>query len=119
MAGLIEKSLRDRLLASIAGDSLVLLCGAGLSMAPPSCLSSAWQVAQNCAARYRDIIGSKLPDGLADNIEGQAEHFYDEKNLEQLFLKQLIDWSEFVGRLPNKGHLAIADFLGHSFSLSH
>lgn len=111
MPNVIDDSLRQRLLASLSGDSLVLLCGAGLSMADPSNLPSAWKVAQNCAAKYRQITGTTLPNGLADNIELLAEHFYGRKQLQGVFLQQLIDWSEFVRRPPNKGHDAVADFL--------
>lgn len=109
---LIDDDLKSGLMASIAGNGLVMLCGAGLSMAPPSSISSAWKVAQHCATRYREMTGRDLPDGLADNIELMAEHFYGRNELEHVLLKQLIDWSEFVRRPPNKGHVAVADFLG-------
>jgi hypothetical protein len=112
MAGLIDDSLRQRLLASIAGNNLVVICGAGLSMAPPTCISSAARVAQNCAARYKDLTHYDLPNGIADNIENLAQHFFDRNELEHVLLKQLIDWSEFVRHRPNKGHTATADFLG-------
>ena len=115
MAELIDVSLRKRLLASIAGDSLVLLCGAGLSMAPPTRLPSAWQIAQDCAAKYRVITGFDLPGDLANNIERLAEHFHDSKELQNVFLGQLINWAEFVRGPTNKGHTTIADFLGARF----
>jgi hypothetical protein len=108
---LIDDSLRQRLLASIAGDSLVVLCGAGLSMAPPSKMPSAWHVAQHCALKYREITGMDMPVGFADDIEKMAKHFYDRSELKHVFLRQLIDWSGFVNGQPNKGHTAIADFL--------
>ncbi len=111
MANLIDESLKTRLLASIAGDSLVLLCGAGLSMAPPSRLSSARQVAQNCTTKYREITTSDLQDDLANNIEHLAEYFYHRSELKNVFLGQLIDWGEFTRNQTNKGHMAIADFL--------
>lgn len=53
----------------------------------------------------------ELPVGLADDIEMMAKHFYDRSELQHVFLRQLIDWSSFVRRPPNKGHTAIADFL--------
>ncbi len=112
MANLIDVPLRNRLLASIAGDSLVLLCGAGLSMASPTRLSSAWQVAQDCAAKYRVTTGYDLSGDLADNIEHLAEYFYHSKELQNVFLGQLINWGEFVRRPTNRGHTTIADFLG-------
>lgn len=103
--------LQERLMASIGGDALVVICGAGLSAAPPSSLPSAWQVAQDCAVRYRQITGSILPDGLADNIELLAQYFYKSNQLEHVLLKQLIDWGTFIRRPFNQGHLVIADFL--------
>lgn len=111
MTDIIDNDLKARLLASIAGNSLVMLCGAGLSMAPPCSISSAWAVAQHCANEYRRKTGLTLPDGLADNIELMAEHFFGRNELEHVLLKQLIDWSEFVRKPPNKGHVAVADFL--------
>jgi hypothetical protein len=101
----------QRLLASIAGDSLVMLCGAGLSMADPSCISSASHIAQSCAKAYRMRTGFDLPEGLADNIELMAEYFFGREELENVLFKQLIDWSEFIRKTPNTGHVAIADFL--------
>jgi hypothetical protein len=111
MPHVIDDDLKARLLASIASDSLIMLCGAGLSMASPSSISSAWKVAQHCAAEYRARTGVDLPNGLADNIELMAEHFFGRNELEHVLLKQLIDWSEFVRSPPNQGHFAVADFL--------
>lgn len=112
MPGYIDQSLRETLLASIAGDNLVVLCGAGLSMAHPSCLPSAWQVAQHCVERYYALTGTRLPDHLANDIEQLAEHFLARSEFQNVLLAQLIDWSVFIRSPPNDGHLAIADLLG-------
>ncbi len=111
MPDLIDDALKQRILASIASDSLVLLCGAGLSMAAPSSISSAKKVAQLCAESYRRRTGASLDSSLANNIELMAEFFFGTNQLEHVLFKQLIDWSEFVRRPPNKGHFAIADFM--------
>lgn len=111
MTEIINDDLKARILGSIAGDSLVMLCGAGLSMAPPCSISSAWAVAQHCASAYQQKTGITLPNDLADNIELLAEHFFGRNELEHMLLKQLIDWKEFIRRPPNKGHFAVADFL--------
>ena len=112
MTQLIDAELRERLLSSIAGDSLIILCGAGLSMAAPSKVSSAWHVAQHCASTYRKNTGSDLPETITDDIEAIAEHFFGRHELQNVFLRQLIDWSEFVSRCENRGHIAVADLLG-------
>jgi len=112
MASIIDDELKERLLSSIAGDSLILLCGAGLSMAAPSNVSSAWHVAQHCSQAFRDNTGNDLPESMQNDIEEMAEHFYGRDELKNVFLRQLIDWREFVSRPENVGHLAVADFLG-------
>jgi hypothetical protein len=80
-------------------------------MSAPSNLPSAWQVAQDCVERYRQITGTALPERLADDIELLAEHFFGRNELQNVLLRQLIDWSEFSRRPANKGHDAVADFL--------
>ena len=42
-----------RLLASMNAGRLLVVCGAGLSMAPPSSLPSARTVAERCFDKYR------------------------------------------------------------------
>jgi hypothetical protein len=107
----IADDLMQRLLASIASDSLVILCGAGLSMAGDCEISSAWHVAQSCAQTYRMKTGFDLPKGLAEDIESMAEYFFEREELESVLFKLLIDWSEFHQKTPNTGHVTIADFL--------
>ncbi len=48
----MDAELGHRLLASMEQDKLVVVCGAGLSMAPPSNVPSAVVVAGQCASRF-------------------------------------------------------------------
>jgi NAD-dependent SIR2 family protein deacetylase len=106
----MDQELRDRLLDSIENNRLVLFCGAGLSMAPPSRVPSAVTLARFCKEKYEREIGTKLPDNLAADLEAQAEHFAANDQLVQTFIRRLIPREPF--RLdPNAGHFAIADFL--------
>lgn len=100
----------DRLLGSIAAGRLVLLCGAGLSMGPPSNLPSAASVSERCFDRYAGVVGHDLPDGLRDNLELLAEHFSQNGQLSTLFLDAIVPWDAFVAPF-NAGHAAVADFL--------
>ena len=56
---------------------LVLLCGAGLSMAPPSSLPSAWTVAARCYDRY---VMSIDPARSADPSSVGADRVVDYSN---------------------------------------
>jgi len=89
---------------------LVILCGAGLSMAPPSSLPSAWRVAGMCFDRYRLTIDPSIDPALRDNLETLAEHFVGLNTLKSVFIESLVPWPDFV-RPPNPGHFAVADFL--------
>jgi hypothetical protein len=89
---------------------LVILCGAGLSMAPPSCLPSAWQVAGLCFDQYRLTIDPDINPALRDNLEELAEHFVGLNTLKAVFIEHLVPWTEFE-RPSNAGHAAMADFL--------
>ena len=108
MPGLIGEPTLTRLLGSIDANNLVLLCGAGISIASPSDLLSARRVAQICYDQYRPI--EELPPALRDNISGLAGHFYDSGQFQSVFLKKLVPWNELVGE-PNSGHQAIGDLL--------
>lgn len=89
---------------------LVILSGAGLSMAPPSSLPSAWRVAATCFDAYKLAIDPDVDPGLRDNLETLAEHFAALNTLKTVFIEQLVPWKEFE-RPPNPGHAAVADFL--------
>lgn len=101
---------RARLLASINAGRLVILCGAGLSMAPPSSLPAAWQVARMCFDEYQLTIDPTIDLALRDNLEKLAEHFVGLNTLKPVFIEHLVPWKEFE-RPPNAGHAAVADFL--------
>lgn len=89
---------------------LVILCGAGLSMAPPSDLPAAWRVAEMCFDEYQLTIDPLIDPALRHNLEALAEHFVGLKTLKPVFIEHLVPWKEFE-RPPNPGHAAVADFL--------
>ena len=95
------------LLGSIEAGRLVLLCGAGLSIPPPSNLMSAVRVAQACYDKYKPI--AVLPTALRNDVDSLAGYFYGRGELQTVFLS-LVPWNDLVGE-PNSGHAAIADFL--------
>jgi hypothetical protein len=106
----MEPGIKVQLLASMASGRLVIVCGAGLSMAAPSSLPSAWRVAQKCFDEYQLTIDPTCDPVLRDNLEAFAEHFVPTNNLKTVFIERLVPWTDFV-RPPNAGHAAIADFL--------
>lgn len=89
---------------------LLVVCGAGLSMAPPSNLPSARAVAEKCFDKYRLEVDPCCDIGLRNNLEALAEHFAATNTLQSVFIDYLVPWDSFV-RPPNIGHAAIADFL--------
>ena len=100
----IDDAIID-LLHAIEEDRLAVLCGAGLSMAPPSNLPSAATLAQTvfdqCLA-----VGESIPNDL----EQQANHFIHAGRFSTYFIRQLIPRDSFA-KPHNVGHSAIADFL--------
>lgn len=109
----MNDALAARLLTSIENDRLVVLSGAGVSMAGPSRVPSAFDLAQACSARYLEISGSAVPAGAESNLEQLADYFLDQHTLATVFLDRLVLWGPF--RDPANGaHFALADFLGCS-----
>lgn len=106
----LETQIETRLLESIREGRLVILCGAGLSMASPSLLPSATELANQCYDRYHDTVDPGCDPNLRDNLEALADYFVSRGNFRQMFIEQLVPWQSFV-RMPNAGHAAIADFL--------
>ena len=107
-----EVSFKDGVesaLDSLLNERLVVLAGAGLSMAPPSSLPSAAKMAANVKAQYAATYGSARPD-LNDNIEDQAEFFFQRDELVNVFFDTLIGPHIFSAP-PNLGHMAISDLL--------
>ncbi|WP_248308808.1 SIR2 family protein [Bosea thiooxidans] len=99
-----------RLLASMNAGRLLVVCGAGLSMAPPSSLPSAKTVAERCFDKYRLEVDPMCDVGLRGNLEALAEHFVATNTLQSVFIEHLVPWPAFA-RPYNPGHAAIADFL--------
>ena len=106
MIALVNKAAAiEHLLNTIEENRLVVLCGAGLSMAPPSNLPSANAIAL-------DVRNKCISSGLTvpDNLELQADHFIQNGRFSTYFLGRLISEDRFATK-PNDGHEAIADFL--------
>jgi hypothetical protein len=107
----MDADLASRLLGAIAADNLVIFCGAGLSMAPPSSIPSARQLAMNCFPKYGLSIGADaLPPETREDLEAQCRFAWSRGELQKLFLDRLVDWRPFI-RNPNKGHKTVADLL--------
>jgi hypothetical protein len=96
-------------LDALFADRLAVLCGAGLSMASPSNLPSAAQLAARAKERYDSTYGATRPL-LPPAIGDQAEFFFQRGELATVYLRTLIDPHAFAGP-PNAGHRAIADLL--------
>jgi hypothetical protein len=96
-------------LQNLLNGRLALLAGAGLSMAPPSGLPSAWTLANKAKRKYDARYAGVLPP-LPALIEEQAELFFQAGQLGSVYLTEYIDHSAFAGA-PNPGHFAVADLL--------
>jgi hypothetical protein len=106
----LTPEVKAHLLTSMDAGRLVILCGAGLSMAPPSALPSALRVAQVCFDAYQLKFDPTIDLKFRNDLEAFAEHFVSLNTLKAHFIENLVPWSEFE-RPPNLGHAAIADFL--------
>jgi NAD-dependent SIR2 family protein deacetylase len=96
-------------LDALYADRLAMLCGAGLSMASPSNLPSAAELASKAKRKYDSLYGSTRPP-LPPSIAEQAEFFFQHSELGTMYLRTLIDAHAFAGP-PNAGHTAVADLL--------
>ncbi|MEQ1768482.1 MAG: SIR2 family protein [Devosia sp.] len=104
----IEAADLQRVIDSIEANNLVLLCGAGLSIPPPSRLMSALAVSRHVYDAY--LPAQVLPPVLRDDIDQLAGHFLAQGQFDSLFINRLVPWDELTGE-PNDGHVAVADFL--------
>lgn len=102
--------IATRLLEAIAANRLLIMSGAGLSMAPPSRLPSAATVASACSDRYVAVTGTALEVGLQTDLAKMSSHFRACARFESFFIAELVPWPQFKGP-PNGGHEAIADLL--------
>ncbi len=109
----IEEAVQAAILASIEAGRLVIICGAGLSMAPPSSLPSSVRVANVCYDKHTLSTGLRLDPNLRNDLEALANHFAEQNTLVSIFIDRLVPWNEWNEsvRPPNPGHSAIADFL--------
>ena len=94
---------------AVIANRLALLCGAGLSMAQPSSIPSAAQLAESAKAQYDAQFGPER-DPLPEPIDDQAQFFFAREELYTVYLRTYIDTHAFSSR-PNMGHYAIADLL--------
>ncbi|MEA1015161.1 SIR2 family protein [Sphingosinicella sp. LY1275] len=103
----ISVELKTRLLGAIDTDTLIFLCGAGLSMPSPSFLPNAARVAEICYDKW--VANEALGANLKYDVDKLAGHFHASNDFESLFIP-LVPWNELSGA-PNKGHAAVADLL--------
>jgi hypothetical protein len=94
---------------ALENGRLALICGAGLSMDPPSSILSAQALADRAKEKYDATHGAERPP-LAVSIEEQAAFFYAEGHLADYYLRTLIGRHAFSAE-PNAGHYAVADLL--------
>jgi len=106
----LSPETKARLLASMNAGRLLVVCGAGLSMAAPSNLPSARAVAERCFDKYKLESDPNCDVALRSDLEVLAEHFAGLNTLKSVFIECLVPWSAFV-RPSNAGHAAVADFL--------
>ena len=69
----------ELLLASIDADRLVILFGAGLSMAAPSRTPSAAALASICSDRYRSSTNYEFPADIRSDLEQITDYFYESR----------------------------------------
>ena len=94
------------LLEAIAADRLLVVCGAGLSMAAPSNLPSAAAVARTCSDAYVTRTGIPLDVTVQEDIAKMSRHFLECARFENFFIAELVPWAQLKGTpLPRKGSL--------------
>ena len=94
---------------ALTSERLALLCGAGLSMAAPSSIPSAAQLAASAKEKYEANFGSERPP-LPESIDEQTQFFFDRNELSTVYLRAYVDPDAFSSK-PNRGHYAVADLL--------
>ncbi len=100
----IENAISNQL-HSIEEDRLTILCGAGLSMAPPSNIPSAANLAQHVFDKCQ-----AAGEVVTNDLEEQARYYLANGRFSTYFIKHLIPRDSFASP-HNDGHSTIADFL--------
>ena len=85
----LSPEIRARLLASMHAGRLVIVCGAGLSMASPSNLPPAWRVAEASFDKYRLTVDPDCDVVMRHDLEAFAQHFADRRTLQSIFIESL------------------------------
>lgn len=80
---ILSDTLTIRLLGAIQTDSLIFLCGAGLSMAPPSNLPSAIKISQACYDAW--LPNETLNPALRDDIDQLSGYFHAKETSKHLY----------------------------------
>ena len=106
----MSPEILTQLLGSMNSGRLLVVCGAGLSMAAPSNLPSAQVVAEKCFDKYSLEADPDCDPALREDLEALAEHFVSLNTLKSMFINHLVPWRDFLTS-SNVGHAAIADFL--------
>jgi hypothetical protein len=106
----LQAEVKTKLLASMHAGRLVVVCGAGLSMAAPSSLPAAWRVAEASFDKYALETDPACDPAMRHDLEAFAQHFVGLHALQSVFIESLVPWQMFV-KPPNAGHAAVADFL--------
>lgn len=103
----LSAELKTRLLGAIETETLIFLCGAGLSIPSPSFLPSATGVAHILYDKWQAT--EVLDPALRNDVDRLAAHFYARGDFKSVFIP-LVPWNELAGS-PNEGHAAVADLL--------
>lgn len=108
----MDPVLESELLVSITSNRLVIVAGAGLSMAPPTNSPSANALLARCIKLYEYFTSSKLPSTATSSLESLAEHFLANGTFGTLFIDKMLRTIREFYETPNTGHYAVSDFLG-------
>ena len=96
-------------LDALFADRLAFLCGAGLSMAAPSCIPSAAELAESAKKKYDATYGGDR-SALPSTMDEQTQYFFNRDELATVYLRTYVDRDAFSSQ-PNAGHFAVADLL--------
>jgi SIR2-like domain len=99
----------ERLIVAIQQRQLVIFCGAGISLSPPSTVPTAGGLTTMCIAEYNVRALPPLPATATATLEALTEHLFS-KDLQSFFVRDLVPWRPF-NRNSNSQHEAVADFL--------